>query len=87
MGYYMLCVGYCLFCLNKCCILSVHKYFSFNTLSTVLDITSVEIIRLGLSLFINTDIKMYYEPNNVAAIARYECSVTSVMDIVNRIHL
>eukprot|EP00731_Ephydatia_muelleri_P034005 Em0044g25a len=30
----------------------------------------VEIIRLGLSLFINSDIKMYYEPNNVAAIAR-----------------
>ena len=44
-------------------------------------VTSVEIIRLGLSLFINSDIKMYYEPNNVAAIARYEGSVTSEKDI------
>ena len=31
---------------------------------------SVEMIRLGLSLFINWDLKMYYEPEDVPAIAR-----------------
>ena len=31
---------------------------------------SVEVIRLGLSLLINWDIKMYYEPNDVPAISR-----------------
>ncbi|KAL5481607.1 hypothetical protein EMCRGX_G021802 [Ephydatia muelleri] len=41
-----------------------------NTFIPISLYVSVEIIRLGLSLFINSDIKMYYEPNNVAAIAR-----------------
>ncbi len=31
---------------------------------------SVEIIRLGLSIFINLDLKMYYPPEDVPAIAR-----------------
>ena len=31
---------------------------------------SVETIRLGLSLLINWDVKMYYEPEDVPAIAR-----------------
>jgi len=30
----------------------------------------VEVIRLGLSLLINWDLKMYYEPNDVPAQAR-----------------
>ena len=31
---------------------------------------SVEVIRLGLSLLINWDRKMYYEPNDIPAISR-----------------
>ena len=31
---------------------------------------SVEVIRLGLSLFINWDVKMYYAPNDVPPLAR-----------------
>ena len=31
---------------------------------------SVEMIRLGLSLMINWDLKMYYEPEDVPALAR-----------------
>ena len=30
----------------------------------------MEVIRLGLSLFINIDLKMYYAPEDVPAIAR-----------------
>eukprot|EP00731_Ephydatia_muelleri_P016058 Em0009g482a len=41
-----------------------------NTFIPISLYVSVEVIRLGLSLFINSDIKMYYEPNNVPAIAR-----------------
>lgn len=33
-------------------------------------IGSVETIRLGLSLIINWDLKMYYEPEDVPALAR-----------------
>ena len=33
-------------------------------------ICSVEVIRLGLSLLINWDVKMYYEPFDVPAVAR-----------------
>ena len=33
-------------------------------------VCSVEVIRLGLSLMINWDLKMYYEPEDVPALAR-----------------
>ena len=43
--------------------------FDFFLLSDLV-LCSVEVIRLGLSLFINWDIKMYYPPEDVPAIAR-----------------
>ena len=39
-------------------------------MSCGLFLLSVEVIRLGLSLLINWDCKMYYEPNDIPAISR-----------------
>lgn len=41
-----------------------------NTFVPISLYVSVEVIRLGQSLFINWDRKMYYEPNDVPAVAR-----------------
>jgi len=41
-----------------------------NTFVPISLYVSVEIIRLGQSMFINWDRKMYYEPNDVPAVAR-----------------
>jgi len=41
-----------------------------NTFVPISLYVSVEVIRLGQSMFINWDRKMYYEPNDVPAVAR-----------------
>eukprot|EP00731_Ephydatia_muelleri_P016102 Em0009g526a len=55
-------------------VLSILQIFSnwivLNTFIPISLYVTVEVIRLGLSLLINWDGKMYYEPNNVPAIAR-----------------
>ena len=47
----------------------------YTWLCTYFNVFSVEVIRLGLSILINLDTKMYYEPNDVPAIARYVCVI------------
>ena len=48
----------------------VHYFFFFLFLFSSLPLFSVEVIRLGLSFLINWDVNMYYETNDLPAVAR-----------------